>query len=304
MGERSRNAASPPARANPPQQQPQQQRRRPRQRSVAKPAVHTLKTRLRDLERGLRGAAALPANVRITHEREAAALRASVADAARQARRRKRVARYHMVRFFERKKAAKALRRAEKECAEAGAGGAGEEVLRRLDERVRRARVDLNYAVYSPLEWKYCALWPKVKREGAGEAEGKGEDGAEDEEARDMEEDVGDEQHNTVSEPPARGDPVMWERVRKATEEGQKALERLRDSSTSNTTSSGGVAQKSQPREPKEPKSERKRKPNERTADEKSVNKKTKLEPRNKKHLDRQNQEDQNDEESDGGFFE
>jgi len=266
-------------------------------------ALHPLKTRIRDLERQLGRRAGLPANVRVDREREVVALRARLADTAAEARRRRRIARYHMVRFFERKKAARVLRRAEKECEEARAGAAEEDVRRRLEERVCRARVDFNYAVYSPLEWKYCALWPKVKEDG-GEAEGKDESGAENEEASKMEEDVGDKQHSTASEPATRGDPVMWERVRIATEEGQKALEALRDSTTSTIAPSGGVSQKSQPKEPKEPKSEQKRKPREETTNEKSISRKAKLELEHRKHPDRQNQKDRSDEESDGGFFE
>jgi len=297
-----------------PSTQPRPDNLRKRKRNRAAPytsngrphklALHPLKARIRDLDRLLRHGAGLPANVRVDREREVVALRARLADTVQEARRRRRIARYHMVRFFERKKAARVLRRAEREREEARAGGAEEVVLRRLEERVRRARVDFNYAVYSPLEWKYCALWPKAKKEDGDEAEGKDEYGAEDEEVCNMEEDVGDEQHSAVSEPATRGDPVMWERVRKATEEGQKALEALRDSTTSTIAPSDSVSQKSQPKEPKEPKSEQKRKPSERTTNEKSVSKKAKLELRDRKYPDRQNQNDQSDEESDGGFFE
>jgi len=270
-------------------------------------AVNAVKSRIRDLDRQLLGlgprAAALPANVRVNHERELVALRAQLDDNARDARRRRRIKRYHMVRFFERKKAAKLLKRAEKEREEGKASGAPEEVMKRLEEAVERARVDLNYAMYSPLEWKYCALWPKAKNEDGDQGDANDEHVAENEEGDKTEKHVGDVQHSTVDEPVTKGDPVMWERVRKATEEGQKALEKLRDSTTSTVSIIGNVSQKPQLRQSKEPKSSQKPEPSSGRRNDNGI-RKVGLDLTDGQHRGKRSQGDQDDEESDGGFFE
>ncbi|KAF2223846.1 hypothetical protein BDZ85DRAFT_262274 [Elsinoe ampelina] len=70
-------------------------------------------------------------------------------------------------------------------------------------ERVRRAEVDLNYALYWPLERAYVSLWPRKGKEG--------KDGAD-------EEDGGEE---------AKGDREMWALVERCMAEG--TLEDLRE---------------------------------------------------------------------------
>jgi hypothetical protein len=193
-----------------------------------KNAVNPIKSRIRDLERQLRRTSdtKLPANVRVNHERELAALKVQLEDTEKEARRQKYISRYHMVRFFERKKAEKNLRRLEKEVKvireRFEAGDAEWVEVQSVEARRDSAKVDLNYAIYSPLFWRYCALWPKEKKK--GEVDGAGEEGGN--EGGDGEEDPANRGEGAKQD---RGDAVMWERVKKATEEGQKALERLRD---------------------------------------------------------------------------
>jgi hypothetical protein len=162
----------------------------------------------------------LPADIRVAKEREIAALKHELAETEKEKNRSAMIKKYHMVRFFDRRKAERRLKKLEKQLGEVDVDGEqhhNEDVekrdakRRKSDELVLRAKVDLNYAVYAPLIWKYCALFPKRK------------DGEED--ALDEAEDDGEEQLN-------RGDPVMWERVKKAMEEGKQALEALRDSVT------------------------------------------------------------------------
>jgi len=169
---------------------------------------------MRDLQRQLSRVERLPADVRIAKEREFAALKYELTETEREKNRSKMVKKYHMVRFFDRRKAERRLKKLEKQLKEVDVDGEQhhnedlgerEAKRRRLDEQVLRAKVDLSYAVYAPLMWKYCALFPKR------------EDGEEDA----LEED-GEEQRN-------RGDPMMWERVKKAMEEGKQALQALRE---------------------------------------------------------------------------
>lgn len=181
----------------------------------------------------------LPANVRVNHERELAALKSRLVDTEKEIRRRNMIERYHMVRFFERKRAEKNLRRAERELK--GFRESGAEGVEEVEKQVERARVDLNYAMYTPLVWRYCALWPKEKK-------GKEEDDAVEEEKGGG--GSGDEKQAVSDKKPAesavQGDPAMWERVRKATEEGQKALERLRDATDWRDPADGGVIRQRQ----------------------------------------------------------
>ena len=79
------------------------------------------------------------------------------------------IARYHKVRFFDRQKATKRLKRARK---------AMKEVEGDVEERERLAveadecEVDVQYAMYYPLEVAYVALYPSVRK-----GEGKEEEG-------------------------------------------------------------------------------------------------------------------------------
>ena len=170
----------------------------------------------------------MPANVRIAKERELAALKYELVETEREKKRSEMVKKYHMVRFFDRRKAERRLKKLEKQLREVDVdggqhggddGGEKEAKRRKLDEQLLRARVDLSYAIYAPLMWKYCALFPK-RKDGEEDGHENGEDGGL---GKDGDEEEGEEQR-------CRGDPVMWERVKKAMEEGKQALEALRDS--------------------------------------------------------------------------
>src|SRR5215469_6698922 len=193
-------------------------------------AVNPLKSRIRDLERQLSRVERLPADLRIAKERELVALQHELADTEREKNKSEMVKKYHMVRFFDRRKAERRLKMLEKQLREVDMddgqhrskdAGEREAKRRKLDEQVLRARVDLSYAVYAPLTWKYCALFPK-RKDGEGDALDKGEDGGLN---KSEGEEDGEEQRS-------RGDPMMWERVKKAMEEGKQALEALRESAT------------------------------------------------------------------------
>ncbi|KAG8630928.1 hypothetical protein KVT40_000068 [Elsinoe batatas] len=170
----------------------------------------------------------LPANVRVERERELRGLEEKVVEEERRRKRGEMVGRWHMVRFFERRRGERRLRRARRGVKELeeGMGGGGEgdeggksrgkggkegdkERERKLEEareRVRRAEVDLNYALYWPLERAYVSLWPRKGKEGK-----EGKDGGDEED--------GEEE--------AKGDREMWALVERCMAEG--ALEDLRE---------------------------------------------------------------------------
>ena len=79
-------------------------------RTPSNTTINPLKKRRRDLQRLLsRSAETLPADIRVNHERELAACEAEIEAAKNAAERSRMIKKYHMVRFFERKKATRLL---------------------------------------------------------------------------------------------------------------------------------------------------------------------------------------------------
>jgi hypothetical protein len=125
--------------------------------------VNPIKSRIRSLNRLLKHKENLPADVRLNHERELKSCEWDLAKAESQQRKKDLIGKYHMVRFFERRKAERRLKKLERRVK------AGET---ELDEQLHEAKVDLNYALYHPLDMVYSALWPtKGKKDADGNEE-------------------------------------------------------------------------------------------------------------------------------------
>lgn len=216
--------------------------------------VNDLKTRIRSLTRllarddnsgngtgngnpnsGGRANASMPPKVRIEKERELQSARRALDDAQAAERRSRVIARYHRVRFFDRQKAAKRLKRARKEVVgleeavnkmakDEGEGEDGEELRARAIRRVREAEVDVNYAIYYPLERAYSSLFPSRK-----DGDGEGDDV----------EDGGDGGEESVER---RGDPEIRRLVRECMADGR--LDDLRNGKLTGDT--GDEAQQRQ----------------------------------------------------------
>ncbi|KAF2275472.1 uncharacterized protein EI97DRAFT_76282 [Westerdykella ornata] len=185
------------------------------------PSISELKSRIRDLRRLLDHVesdpkARMPANVRIERERELEAcqheLEEKTAAAQDAERRRHMISKYHHIRFFDRQKATRILKRLRRQLAtetDATEGADETPERRKLLREIHDAEVAVNYAIYYPLMKRYIALYPKSKREM------KNTDG----------------ESNTQegnSENTAKGDPEMWAAVERAMEEG--TLDKLRNS--------------------------------------------------------------------------
>lgn len=135
----------------------------------------------------------------------------------------------------------------------------------KLLREIHDAEVAVNYAIYYPLMKRYIALYPKGKREAKGtDGEPETQDGA--------------------SENITKGDPEMWAAVERAMEEG--TLDKLRNSED------GGANRRALPKT-KLYETTRKR------AGEKNASHTKSMTPRKKPQT-----ENQEDDESDGGFFE
>jgi hypothetical protein len=143
--------------------------------------VNELKTSIRNIKRLLERDVAeksmgeaggknkpLPPKVRISKERELASAQHELAESVAAEKRSKMIARYHKVRFFDRQKATKRLKRARKAMKEVEDDAARrEELAREADE----CELDVQYAMYYPLDVPYVALYPSHKK-----AEGQEED--------------------------------------------------------------------------------------------------------------------------------
>ncbi|KAK1808280.1 hypothetical protein LTR12_017365 [Friedmanniomyces endolithicus] len=166
-------------------------------------AVHDLKAQIRSLRRLLEhnNNSKLPATVRVEKERALQSAQRELIEAERARKRSDIIGRWHKVRFFERQKASKRVKRLRKELAEAG----GNEC--EVEQKLREAEVDVNYAIYHPLEKEYVPLFAKKKKQ---------EDAAE-----------ADEESPEPAEYEREGDPEMWQLVKKCMTDG--TLEALRN---------------------------------------------------------------------------
>ena len=136
--------------------------------------VNELKTSIRNIKRLLERDVAeksmgeaggknkpLPPKVRISKERELASAQHELAESQAAEKRSKMIARYHKVRFFDRQKATKRLKRARKAMKEVEDDAARrEELAREADE----CELDVQYAMYYPLDMPYVALYPSHKK--------------------------------------------------------------------------------------------------------------------------------------------
>ena len=123
-------------------------------------AVNPIKSKIRDLTRLLQHSDRLPADIRIEKERALVGYKQDLETALRDKHRSQMISKYHMVRFFERQKAARNLKKLRSRLA-----AASPENIEQADLKlaVHRAEVDLNYTIYHPLDVKYLSLFPRNK---------------------------------------------------------------------------------------------------------------------------------------------
>ncbi|KAH8793075.1 hypothetical protein F5882DRAFT_71236 [Hyaloscypha sp. PMI_1271] len=119
-------------------------------------SVNAIKKRVRDVTRKLERAEDLPADVRAEDERALAAYQQELASAQAEKTRQKMIKKYHMVRFFERQKATRLLKKLRKRLLAAEST----EEVETLKTQMHVAEVDLNYTQYCPLSEVYVSLYP------------------------------------------------------------------------------------------------------------------------------------------------
>ncbi|KAK3723440.1 hypothetical protein LTR37_001692 [Vermiconidia calcicola] len=167
--------------------------------------VNEIKSQIRSIKRLLEKNEGLPANVRIEKERELQTAQHELEEEQKAKKRSDMISRYHKIRFFDRQKATKRLKRAKKELR---ACEDDEQLRAELAGKVDDAEVDVNYAQYFPLDQHYVSLYPRKKANA-------GEEGAED----------GVEDETAATE--RKGDAEMWQRVKQCMSDG--TLDALRN---------------------------------------------------------------------------
>lgn len=192
-------------------------------------SVNDLKSSIRSLRRLLNGpnSSKLPATVRSEKER---ALQTAEQDLKREEDAIKRdqcIGRWHKVRFFDRQKAERRLKKSKKALKNAEAEGGELEELRR---KVEDGENEVNYAIYFPLDMDYVPLFP-TKRKGKSEEEEK-------------EEEKGKPRETGTGEVVRQGDDDMWQLVKKCASEGR--LKDLREGRLMRASSGDGEGEEEQ----------------------------------------------------------
>ncbi|OMP86957.1 rRNA-processing protein efg1 [Diplodia seriata] len=161
-------------------------------------SLHPLKTRIRDLRRQLsRNGDDMPANVRVDKERELQACEHELSAAEAERIKQDMIPRYHKIRFFERQKATRFLKKVVKQLND----NSVPEKHAELEREKHVCEIDLNYTLYYPLIRPYVSLYATSKNE--------------------------DEKGGSSTTTRIGGDKEMWELVEKKTQDG--TLEGLRN---------------------------------------------------------------------------
>ncbi|CAK7268764.1 18S rRNA maturation protein [Sporothrix epigloea] len=175
------------------------------------------KKRARTIERRLRNSDTLPANVQRDLERELAALQRQIEGRQDKRQRAHMISKYHMIRFFERKKAA----RRQKQLQKRHDATDDETEKRELALDLRVAEIDVLYPQYYPFLEAYVSLYPPS---------GKNDEDKEDQESKGKNEGKGRDTDTEAAKFSREPRPPMWETIKTAYDEGGiPALEAIRD---------------------------------------------------------------------------
>ncbi|KAF4978401.1 hypothetical protein FZEAL_5219 [Fusarium zealandicum] len=189
------------------------------------------KKRTRTIERLLKRNKDLPANVQNDLERELIALKSTVSDKAFQRKRSAMISKYHMVRFFERKKASRLAKQLRKKIDETESS----EEIDELKRDLHVAEVDEAYTQHFPHAEAYISLYTNSKTEK--------------EDAEDEKDDYKPLKHRGLLHTER---PPMWAEVEQAMTEGPHALRGLRERRSADHSQGGNQTERRQKR-PKEP---------------------------------------------------
>ncbi|KAF7177505.1 hypothetical protein CNMCM7691_005798 [Aspergillus felis] len=267
------------------------------------PSVNELKKRIRDVKR-LLNRVDLPADARIVQERALAGYEKDLEDELARRHRSQMIKKYHFVRFLDRKAASKDLKRLlrrEQEISNSDLDPATkEEKLAALAGKIHAAHVNHNYTIYYPLTQKYVALYAEDKKK-------KKESSAQSEKPNEPDAEVASKLiYETTGER-----PPIWRVVEKCMEDG--TLDLLREGKldgAEDEKSSQAPEQKKSKKSKDEDQHARNKSIKEKVSSGKSRKSEAKTDRKPKRSSAMEgaswsaNEHNDDDNESDGGFFE
>lgn len=122
-----------------------------------------IRKKMRDIERLLKKDT-LPAHVRIENERALKALGVELQNTQLNLKAKQNAKKYHMVRFFEKKKAVRKLKQARKALEDAASTEVRKDI-KKARKVVRHSEIDIVYVVLFPKTEKYISLYPNPKED-------------------------------------------------------------------------------------------------------------------------------------------
>ena len=168
-------------------------------------SVNSLKSKIRDVTRLLEHSTNLPAGVKVEKERALAGYKQDLEHALQDRDRQKMISKYHKVRFFERQKATRQLKKLKRRL---GDPESEDGPLANVKEALYHAEIDLNYTIFYPLDEKYLSLFPTSADYPSGNNNKTPND-------------------DTLKAPTSSDRPEMWKVVEASMQEG--SLEALRE---------------------------------------------------------------------------
>ncbi|BEJ14131.1 hypothetical protein CspHIS471_0313050 [Cutaneotrichosporon sp. HIS471] len=133
----------------------------------ALPGLNKIKASLRQAKRLLNKENIEP-SLRISTQRRVAALEADLLVAEKRDVEKKNGAKYHAIKFFERQKLGRIIKRAQRKVSEAEKSGKAKKMAK-AEKELLHARVLLNYVLNYPNTIKYISLFPKEEKSEDGD---------------------------------------------------------------------------------------------------------------------------------------
>ncbi|KAI1078437.1 hypothetical protein F5B20DRAFT_229470 [Whalleya microplaca] len=235
-------------------------------------SMNWVKKRARTIERRFKTGQNMPADVHHDMERELAHHKQKISEVAEEKKRKTMIKKYHMIRFFERKKADRLAKQIQTQLRNAK----DEQEIQRLKADLHTAEIDSIYARYFPYREPYISLYPVA--------------------SLGLKVHGGEKPENASSAAQALHSEraPVWREIEQASKEGDRALIRIRERKTAvDWKSKRPKQQSSEASEAKQTKAN-----NSSTSDSAGT----------RKHKEKANRKESSDsssdDESDGGFFE
>ncbi|KAK0609211.1 hypothetical protein B0T14DRAFT_425465 [Immersiella caudata] len=244
---------------------------------LSEAGLGAIKKRARALERLLaKQDLKIPADKQNDLERELAAHKQRIAEAMAKKHRSRMIGKYHMVRFFERKKAMRFVKQMKRQLSELE----DPEEIAKTKADLHIAEVDLDYAIYYPFLEPYASLYKSPSGEKKGD-------------------------EPTTLQYLHAPRPPIWSVVEKVREEGKAALEKLQNRQPETGSEEGeSVAPKASDKSKTQPKKKQERQRGETKSKSESDWSQHQRKSREKSRPAPSDGKSGDDSDSDGGFFE